>query len=65
MLATKEEQDNMKDMFLKFTSYAPHFSGPSTPTQAINDVLDVIHRASLSRGDAGAVVSQFGNKQWL
>ncbi|KAK5424319.1 hypothetical protein LTR20_008787 [Exophiala xenobiotica] len=50
----------------KFQSYAPHFKGPDTPTDAVKAVLSVIENSSsIENGSAGDFVSHFGNKQWL
>ncbi|KAK5193709.1 hypothetical protein LTR99_006061 [Exophiala xenobiotica] len=49
----------------KFQSYAPHFKGPDTPTDAVKAVLSVIENSSIENGNAGDFVSHFGNKQWL
>jgi hypothetical protein len=48
----------------KFAQYAPHFQGPSTPEDAVGDVLNVIQNASMEV-NGGQIVSHFGNKQWL
>lgn len=52
-------------MMQKFVEYAPHFTGPSTPNAAIKDVISVIDKASVEKGDGGSFVSHFGNKQWI
>ena len=49
----------------KFSAYAPHFKGPITPEESVRMVMEVIEKASLEKGDGGAFVSQFGNKQWI
>jgi hypothetical protein len=49
----------------KFMAYAPHFKGNSEPEDAVRDVLNVMEKASLANGDAGAYVSHFGTKNWL
>lgn len=52
-------------MMPKFADYAPHFTGPLTPTESVNHVMSVINKASVENGDGGSYVSHFGNKQWL
>ena len=64
-IATEEQMAKAMTIFAKFQSYAPHFTGQTTPDLAIKDVLSVIDNASVSSGDGGAFVSHFGNKQWL
>jgi hypothetical protein len=53
------------EMGRKFATYAPHFTGPLTPEQSVTAVRDVIEKASIEAGSAGAFVSHLGNKQWL
>ena len=52
-------------MMARFAGYAPHFKGPFTPTESVEHVLSVIDKASVEKGDGGAFLSHFGNKQWL
>ena len=52
-------------MFAKFKAYAPHFAGPSTAEASIKDVLSVIEKSSVAKGNGGTFVSQYGNQQWL
>lgn len=52
-------------MFQKFLTYAPGFTGPATPEDAVKSVLGVVEKASIEGGYAGDFVSHFGNKQWL
>ncbi|KAH8667080.1 hypothetical protein BX600DRAFT_285618 [Xylariales sp. PMI_506] len=63
--ATEEQIEKLMAVGAKFVSYAPRFTGRTTPEQAVNEMMAVINRASLETGYAGAFVSQFGNKQWL
>jgi len=49
----------------KFAKYAPHFRGPITPEESVKAVMNVVANASIEKGDGGAFVSHFGNKQWL
>lgn len=49
----------------KFRAYAPHFTGPVPPENAVKDILAVIEKSSVERGDGGSFVSHKGNKQWL
>lgn len=55
----------MGGMMGKFQQYAPHFTGPVPPKDAIRDVISVWERASVENGDGGSFVSHHGNKQWL
>ncbi|RJE22141.1 Short chain dehydrogenase [Aspergillus sclerotialis] len=63
--ATEEQMKSLSGMFAKFVEYAPHFKGPSTPESAARDVISVMHKASVEKGDGGSFVSHFGNKQWI
>ncbi|KAI7763804.1 hypothetical protein LZL87_012702 [Fusarium oxysporum] len=38
---------------------------PSTPVDSAKAVLKVMNEASLEKGSSGALVSKFGNKQWM
>jgi NAD(P)-dependent dehydrogenase (short-subunit alcohol dehydrogenase family) len=62
---TEEQMKSLMTMGAKFAQYAPHFTGPITAEESIKLMLSVIEGASIEKGDAGAFVSQFGNKQWL
>ncbi|KAK3305990.1 uncharacterized protein B0T15DRAFT_556605 [Chaetomium strumarium] len=62
---TPEQQQKLEDVFARFKSYAPHFSGPARPEDAVRDVISVWERASVEKGDGGSFVSHLGNKQWL
>lgn len=64
-IATEEQMKGIKRMVEKFVEYAPHFTGPATPTEAMKDVIGVYHKASIEKGDAGEFVSHLGNKEWL
>jgi hypothetical protein len=67
ILGTDNEEQNRKLAIQgqKFMKYAPHFTGPIQPDESIRAVMDVIEKASLANGDAGAFLSHKGNKQWL
>jgi hypothetical protein len=65
ILATPEELEEANKMMQKFATYAPAFKGPISPKESVEYVLDVIGRAEISRGYAGAFLSHYGNKQWL
>lgn len=65
MLVTPEQMVSLQDMFIKFNGYAPNFTGPSAPPEAIGDVLSVLEEASIEKGNGGDYISHFGNKQWL
>jgi NAD(P)-dependent dehydrogenase (short-subunit alcohol dehydrogenase family) len=64
-IATEEDIRKLAIMGGKFMKYAPHFTGPIKPEESVKAMMDVIGKASLANGDAGAFVSHFGNKQWL
>jgi hypothetical protein len=55
----------MGEMMKKFNQYAPLWKGPSTAEESIKMMMAVLERASIETGYAGAVLSQFGNDQWL
>ncbi|TVY84580.1 putative oxidoreductase [Lachnellula suecica] len=61
---TPKETQKLMAMGGKFAAYAPGFKGASTPDEAVVDVLNVIHGATLEK-NGGQVVSHFGNRQWL
>ncbi|KAL4992802.1 hypothetical protein BDW68DRAFT_148863 [Aspergillus falconensis] len=63
--ATPEEQAEAGKMVQQFATYAPAFKGPISPAESVGFLLDVIERAHVDRGYAGAFLSHFGNKQWL
>jgi hypothetical protein len=52
-------------MFHSFVEYAPHFKGAGTTEASVKDVLSVIDKASVDKGDGGSFVSHYGNHQWL
>lgn len=54
-----------QDVVGKFAAYAPHFTGPITPQESVNLMLKLFEKSSISNGNGGTFVSQFGNKQWL
>jgi hypothetical protein len=62
---SEEVQQKAVAMFAKLKAYAPDFNGPSSPEDAVKDVLAVVEKASIENGHAGAFVSHKGNKQWL
>ncbi|OTB02393.1 hypothetical protein M426DRAFT_13538 [Hypoxylon sp. CI-4A] len=62
---SQREQQGLQRMMGNFKQYAPHFEGPITPKESVENILDVINRASVLRGWGGAFVSHFGNKQWI
>lgn len=62
---TKEQRNSVAALGAKFFSYAPHFTGPAMPEQSVNDVLNVINKASLESGYGGSFILHLGNKQWL
>lgn len=57
--------DNVKGFMTNVLKYAPTFTGPRAPELAIRDVIDVWEKASIERGDAGVMISHFGNKKWI
>lgn len=62
---TEEQKEKVAKLGSKFVNYAPHFTGPSTPADSAKAVLRVMNEASLEKGSSGALVSKFGNKQWM
>ena len=65
IIVTEEQQKGAATMMARFAGYAPHFKGPITPTESVEHVMGVIDKASVEKGDGGAFLSHFGNKQWL
>jgi NAD(P)-dependent dehydrogenase (short-subunit alcohol dehydrogenase family) len=65
LLATVEQEKRTAALGAKFSKYAPHFMGPSSPKSSVTDMLFVINQASIENGHAGSLVSHFGNRQWL
>jgi NAD(P)-dependent dehydrogenase (short-subunit alcohol dehydrogenase family) len=63
--ATPEQLISMRQLLEQYKRYAPHFSGPARPEDAVRDVISVWERASVENGDGGDFVSHLGNKQWL
>lgn len=51
-------------MMQLFLQYAPNFKGPTTPDEAVTQLLDVVEKATFER-NGGKLVSHFGNDQWL
>ena len=49
----------------KFSTYAPHFKGPTPVDEAIPIIRSTWEKASIDSGYGGAFISHFGNKQWL
>ncbi|TRX90608.1 hypothetical protein FHL15_008581 [Xylaria flabelliformis] len=62
---TPAQMASLMTMREKFQTYAPHFKGPATPEESVRDVISVWERASIEKGDAGHLVSHFGDKQFL
>ncbi|KAH7219738.1 hypothetical protein DER44DRAFT_805586 [Fusarium oxysporum] len=62
---TEEQKEKVAKLGSKFVNYDPHFTGPSTPLDSAKAVLKVMNEASLEKGSSGALVSKFGNKQWM
>lgn len=62
---TPHQLAGLQSMVGKFAQYAPDFKGPSTPEVSIKAVINVWENASIEKGDGGAFLSHFGNKQWL
>jgi NAD(P)-dependent dehydrogenase (short-subunit alcohol dehydrogenase family) len=63
--ASDEEKAKFMKMGTKFASYAPHFKGPVTPDVSVKQVLEVVEKASIDCGYAGAFISHLGTKQWI
>ncbi|RFU80103.1 short chain dehydrogenase [Trichoderma arundinaceum] len=61
---SKKQLNNLMAMGAAFQKYQPNFTGPAQPSEAVADVLKVVHNATVEK-DAGAFVSHFGNQQWL
>jgi len=61
---TEKGMQGLVAMSGKFAAYAPHFKGPSSPDEAVRDVLSVIENATME-ANGGKLVSHFGNQQYL
>ncbi|EHK50779.1 uncharacterized protein TrAtP1_005217 [Trichoderma atroviride] len=60
----EKQQNNLMAMGAAFQKYQPNFTGPVQPSEAVTDVLKVVHNATIEK-DAGGFVSHLGNQQWL
>ncbi|KAF3074082.1 hypothetical protein CFAM422_003842 [Trichoderma lentiforme] len=58
----EKQQNNLMAMGAAFQKYQPNFTGPVRPSEAVTDVLKVVHNATIEK-DAGGFVSHFGNQQ--
>ncbi|KXX73125.1 hypothetical protein MMYC01_209876 [Madurella mycetomatis] len=63
--ATPEQSKALEVLLGQFKRYAPHFTAPENPENAVRDVISVWEAASVENGDGGSFVSHHGNKQWL
>ena len=63
--ATPEQMQGLGGMLSSFAEYAPNFKGPATTEAAVKDVVTVMEKASVEKGDGGWFVSHYGNQQWL
>ncbi|CZT20650.1 related to protoporphyrinogen oxidase [Ramularia collo-cygni] len=61
---SEEDLKVAQAMGAKFAKFAPHFTGPTSPSQSVEDQLKVIERATVEEF-GGQFVSHFGNKRWL
>ncbi|KAL2822393.1 NAD(P)-binding protein [Aspergillus granulosus] len=62
---TPEQLEGFTKMAQQFATYAPSWTGPITPKESVEHLLDVIYRADINKGYAGSFLSHYGNKQWL
>ena len=62
---SEAELEGIKGMIAQFQKYAPDFTGPITPQQSVEMVLQVIEEKSVEKGDGGIFVSHKGDKNWL
>ncbi len=65
MVANEEDVARLKALFGKLLAYAPNFTGPVPPADAVRDVMKVAYEASLEKGSGGSFVSHLGTKRWL
>ncbi|KAI1470393.1 putative short chain dehydrogenase [Daldinia caldariorum] len=63
--STPEQLQKLGSGLGKFAEYAPNFTGPISPEEAVKLVRSVWEKASIENGSGGDFLSQFGNKQWL
>ena len=54
-----------QDMASKFATYAPHFTGPMTAQDSVDQQLKLFEKSSIENGNGGTFVSHLGTKQWL
>nr|BDX35616.1 short-chain dehydrogenase/reductase StrP [Stachybotrys sp.] len=62
---TPEQLARFAPMMQTWQSYAPDFKGPISPEESVKAVLSVINNSSIEGGQSAAILSHFGNKQWL
>ncbi|KAL4905243.1 hypothetical protein BDW74DRAFT_153286 [Aspergillus multicolor] len=62
---TEEQKAGVTAMVAQFSTYAPGWKGFITPEESVGFLREVIERAHVERGYAGAFLSHYGNKQWL
>ena len=60
-----EDMIAFQDMASKFAAYAQHATAPITTQESVSLMLNLFERSSIEKGNGGAFVSHFGNKQWL
>jgi len=63
--AAASNPEGVAELGKKLASIAPHFKGPITAEESITAMLKVIGESSVEKGQGGAFISHFGNKQWL
>ncbi|KAL9089196.1 MAG: hypothetical protein Q9159_002667 [Coniocarpon cinnabarinum] len=62
---TPDQIQGLMGFASKLQIYAPHFKGPISPEESVRAVRSVWEKASIENGNGGALVSHFGNKQWV
>ena len=62
---TPEQMQGVMGFVGKVIAYAPHFKGPISPEESVRHVRSTWEKASIESGFGGALVSHFGNKQWV
>ncbi|KIW99169.1 uncharacterized protein Z519_00832 [Cladophialophora bantiana CBS 173.52] len=58
------ELQKCKEQGRKFNKYKPSYTKPLNTRESVDFVLKVLSEKSIESGDAGAFISQLGNKRW-
>ena len=64
-IVNEETLGNMQHMFALFNQLYPNFTERTTPESSVQDMLNVIDKASVADGYGGTFISHKGNQEWL